>query len=55
MVVTIPLIILVIKVMVRGAIISAALLTRIRNAYEMGSERESELGLLIKIIMMFSK
>ena len=38
MVLTIPSSVLVAKVMVRGTIISATLLTRICIAYEMGSE-----------------
>ena len=40
MVVTTSSIILVTKVMMRGAIISAALPTRIYNAYELGNEPE---------------
>ena len=40
MVVTIPSTILFVKVMVRGAIVSATLLTRICNVYKMGSESE---------------
>ena len=40
MVVTIHYSIIFVKVMVRGAIVSATLLTRICNLYEMGSESE---------------